>query len=147
MTTAIRELAIARMFKEVHGSWETHNRFLYRLSKLKISYHFNKYISWASVHCLQLNYNPPLHLKLTCHCRKCIAAKPVSVLVCVWYYNKGTIFAIIACHNCTFTSCKIKKRTLYTRVRASWIEFNNCPTRCDLFTLLYFCRQLYMFQV
>ena len=26
-------------------------------------------------------------------------------------------------------------------------EFNNCPTRCDLFSLLHFCRQLYMFQV
>ena len=25
--------------------------------------------------------------------------------------------------------------------------FNSCPTRCDLFSLLYFCRQLYMFQV
>jgi len=36
---------------------------------------------------------------------------------------------------------------IYTWVRASWIEFNNCPTRCDLFSLLHFCRQLYMFQV
>ena len=26
-------------------------------------------------------------------------------------------------------------------------EFNKCPTRCDLFSLLYFCRQLYMFRV
>jgi len=26
-------------------------------------------------------------------------------------------------------------------------EFNNCPTRCDLFSLLHFCRQLYMFWV
>jgi len=26
-------------------------------------------------------------------------------------------------------------------------EFNNCPTRCDLFSLLNFCRQLYMFRV
>ena len=25
--------------------------------------------------------------------------------------------------------------------------FNNCPTRCDLSSLLHFCRQLYMFQV
>ena len=39
------------------------------------------------------------------------------------------------------------RRTLYTWVRASWIEFNNCPTRCDLLSLLYFCRQLYMFWV
>ena len=28
-----------------------------------------------------------------------------------------------------------------------WIEFNNCPTRWDLFSLLDFCRQLYMFWV
>jgi len=30
---------------------------------------------------------------------------------------------------------------------SSWIEFNNCPTRCDLFSLLHFCRQLYMLRV
>jgi len=33
------------------------------------------------------------------------------------------------------------------RTVLSWIEFNNCPTRCDLFSLLHFCRQLYMFRV
>ena len=27
------------------------------------------------------------------------------------------------------------------------IEFNNCPTRCELFRLLHFCRQLYVFRV
>jgi len=27
------------------------------------------------------------------------------------------------------------------------IKFNNCPTRYDLFSLLHFCRQLYMFRV
>ena len=26
------------------------------------------------------------------------------------------------------------------------VEFNNFPTRCDLFSLLHFCRQLYMFR-
>ena len=36
---------------------------------------------------------------------------------------------------------------LYTWVRASWNEFNNCPTICDLFSLLHFCRQLYIFRV
>jgi len=36
---------------------------------------------------------------------------------------------------------------LYTWIRVSWIEFNNCPTRYDLFSLLHFCRQLYMFRV
>jgi len=29
----------------------------------------------------------------------------------------------------------------------SVFEFNNCPTRCELFRLLYFCRKLYMFRV
>jgi len=36
---------------------------------------------------------------------------------------------------------------LYTWIRALWIEFNKYPTRCDLFSLLYFCKQLYMFWV
>jgi hypothetical protein len=36
---------------------------------------------------------------------------------------------------------------MYTWVRASRIGFNNCSTRCDLFSLLYLCRQLYMFWV
>jgi len=35
---------------------------------------------------------------------------------------------------------------LYTWVRAKLIEFNNCPTRCGFFSLLHFCRQLYMFR-
>ena len=26
-------------------------------------------------------------------------------------------------------------------------KFNNCPIRCDLFCLLHFCRQLYMFRL
>ena len=42
---------------------------------------------------------------------------------------------------------KTYRRLLYTWVRASWIEFINCPTRCNLFSLLHFCRQLYMFPV
>jgi len=44
-------------------------------------------------------------------------------------------------------SCITTFLLLYTWVRASWIEFNNCPTRCDLFSLLHFWRQLYMFLV
>jgi len=36
--------------------------------------------------------------------------------------------------------------TLYTWVTASWIELNNFTTRCDLFSLLHFCRQLYKFR-
>ena len=51
-----------------------------------------------------------------------------------------------ACHHAVCMQiCSIW--ILYTWVRASWIEFTNCPTRCDLFGLLYFCRQLYMFRV
>jgi hypothetical protein len=32
-------------------------------------------------------------------------------------------------------------------LRGYGIEFNNCPTRCDLFSLLHFCRQPYMFRM
>ena len=33
-------------------------------------------------------------------------------------------------------------------VRASWINVNNCPTRCDYIQFfLYFCRQIYVFQM
>jgi len=49
-----------------------------------------------------------------------------------------------------FANCPEQKERFvffYTWVRAWWIEFNNCPTRRDLFSLLYFCRQLYMFRV
>ena len=28
-----------------------------------------------------------------------------------------------------------------------YLQFSDCPTRCDLFSLLCFCRQLYMFRV
>jgi len=31
--------------------------------------------------------------------------------------------------------------------KETYNEFNNFPTRCDLFSLLHFCSQLYMFQV
>ena len=43
-------------------------------------------------------------------------------------------------YRCNYGLKKISTHT-HTRVRASWIEFNNCPTICDLFSLLYFCRQ------
>ena len=36
---------------------------------------------------------------------------------------------------------------IYRRVRASWIELYNFPTKCELFSLLRYCRQLYMFRV
>jgi len=43
---------------------------------------------------------------------------------------------------------EVRSFFLYTWVHASWIfYFNNCPTRCGLFSLLHFCRQLYMFRV
>ena len=50
-------------------------------------------------------------------------------------------------HNTTEKIIANEIRTLYRWVRASKIEFNNRHTRCDLFSLLYFCRQLYMFRV
>ena len=67
---------------------------------------------------------------------------------------------------CTNGCCRLRN-TLLVKLCTSWddgatagnsienrfpeylavIEFNNCPTRCDLFSLLCFCRQLYMFRV
>ena len=35
----------------------------------------------------------------------------------------------------------------YVEDNSELMEFNNCPTWCDLFSLLYFCRQLSMFRV
>ena len=53
------------------------------------------------------------------------------VISCEWFLKLLWVFCFL----------------LYAWVRASWIEFNNCSTRCDLFSSLHFCRQLYMFQV
>ena len=38
-------------------------------------------------------------------------------------------------------------RISYTWVSALWIGFSNCPTRCDLYSSLVSCRQLYVFRV
>jgi len=49
----------------------------------------------------------------------------------------------------TLTHC-INKTTHVRSQKAekwTWTIFNNCPIRCDLFSLLHFCRQLYMFRV
>jgi len=32
-------------------------------------------------------------------------------------------------------------------IKHVFLKLNNCPTRCDLFSLLHICRQLYMFRV
>ena len=40
----------------------------------------------------------------------------------------------------------VSGHTLHSTFDLTNFESNNCPTRCDLFILLYFCRQLYMFQ-
>jgi hypothetical protein len=116
----MRELAIARMFKEVHGSWENHDMFPHRLWKLKISYQFNKYMLWASVHSLQLTYNSPQHLKLTFRWNKCIATKPVFAQKCVGYYYKVTICASIAAQSYPGISCKMKKRTFEDTLISTW---------------------------
>jgi len=44
-------------------------------------------------------------------------------------------------------SAYITSSPLVTAKRLTVFQFNNCPTKCDLFSLLHFCRQLYMFRV
>ena len=67
-----------------------------------------------------------------------------------WYHTCAPVcYAHVVTH-CTYshnTIAHFKLYMYYTWVRASWIESNNCPTRCDLFSLLHFCRQLYTFRV
>jgi len=61
-------------------------------------------------------------------------------------------FAIIDYTTYSFLSLKyvyiFLADPVYTRtwVCASWIKFNSFPTRCNLFSLLHFCRQLYVFR-
>ena len=81
----------------------------------------------------------------------------LAVLCCSECHSKGTSYSNLSRGHLhptdVFLSLLLpnKNRVFfffqYTWVRASWIRFNNCPTRCDLFSLLYFCRQLYMFRV
>jgi len=67
-------------------------------------------------------------------------------LSCDNNFNKKTLH--IQKSETKFSSLNLKLiPSLYTRVHASWIKFYNCPTRCELFSLLHFCRQLYMFRV
>ena len=97
--------------------------------------------------------------------------KPIYRIIRVLFFRERTLLSIELCSfsqmQFTVGYCEdrtpfyvllqitlflAKKKTkisslLYTWFRASWIEFNNCPTRCDLFSLLHFCRQLYMFRV
>jgi len=51
-------------------------------------------------------------------------------------------FVVDLTHLCDLHSLCNQNKCEYTS-----LEFNNCPTRCELFSLLYFCRQLYMFWV
>ena len=56
----------------------------------------------------------------------------------------GLIDLVIDCWPSNSTASLL----LYSWVRASWIKFNNCPTGCaTVFSLLYFCRPLYMFRL
>ena len=47
----------------------------------------------------------------------------------------------------TSVSSRFQRRYFIFQLLQQLPEFNNCPTRCDLFSLSYFCRQLYMFRV
>jgi len=77
----------------------------------------------------------------------CYYTQPLS---CLWHHQ--TLFPVV---HLSFAGviCIIIIIYLYTQpffllwVCALWTKFNNCPTRCDLFSLLHFCRQLYMFRV
>ena len=63
-------------------------------------------------------------------------------------YQMANIFSISNRHTNEQESRIIRVvNILYSWIRASWIKFYNCPTRCHLFSLLHFCRQLYMFRV
>ena len=70
---------------------------------------------------------------------------PVTFLLSVFVKVKG-LFGRTLWNRSVYCSW-VHNCILYTLVRASWIECNNCPTRRDLFSLLYFCRQLYIFRV
>ena len=70
--------------------------------------------------------------------------KRVLTLCASWKNASKSYFKCVIVHE-IFTTPKLY--FLYAWVRASWIEFNNWPTRCNLFSFLHFCRQLYMFQV
>jgi len=74
-----------------------------------------------------------------------VKKKYYTFWVCVCNLSYSTRNAHVPYYILTrnLSSCTI----LYTWVRASWIEFNDCPTRSDLFSLLHFWRQLYMFRV
>jgi len=76
-------------------------------------------------------------------CRKKKKYYTFWVCVCNLSYSTCNAHAPYCIVTWNLSSCTI----LNTWVRASWIECNNCPTRGDLFSLLHFCRQLYMFQV
>ena len=68
-------------------------------------------------------------------------------LQCHWHNIETLVLDYDECPEARDDTGNVFFCILYTLVRASWIKFNNCPTRCELFSLLYFCRQLYMFRV
>jgi hypothetical protein len=45
------------------------------------------------------------------------------------------------------TKIKVNYDSFRTYIKHKRVQFNNCPTRCDLFSLLYLCRQFCMFRV
>jgi len=73
------------------------------------------------------------------------------VLFGVWHENRLRI--VLLCW-CSWVTKSAGYRTIHNMLPKyitlhlfNAIEFSNSPTRCDLFSLLHFCRQLYMFRV
>ena len=86
--------------------------------------------------------------KLRC---KCIGSLLVVVSTCGFLCDKPTNTRLWTCSvsyysspTCFGLSCDNHQGGFCVYFL---IEFSNCPTRCDLFSLLHFCRQPYMFRV
>ena len=75
---------------------------------------------------------------------------PRGVCMCfICISEQAAIISVFTINRLVFIT---KRESVYCAVRTESINilvlnFNNCPTRCDLFSLSYFCRQLYMFRV
>ena len=76
---------------------------------------------------------------LLCICNRAAYGKSV---VRSWMHCVGSV-APVCCSS--WNVCHIK--IVWNQRWKSLFYFFNCPTRCDLLSLLYLCRQLYMFRV
>jgi hypothetical protein len=61
---------------------------------------------------------------------------------CMFFHWYETSFLFLG-----FLTGDREKGTSRSRVRASWIYVNNCPTRCNYIQFIYVCKLLYMFRV